>query len=58
MQNPRPDSTTAQVVESGIALQETRGRVIAVAFLFERGVNSNVIVRVLTEPSRRRRYSD
>ena len=50
----RPDLVTAQIVETGIAMQGTHGASHAAAYLTENGVNFSVIVRVLSEPQRRR----
>ena len=50
----RPDLVTAHIVETGIALRLTHGAAYAAAYLSENGVNFSVIVRVLSEPGRRR----
>ena len=52
----RSDLVTAQIVDDGIALQATHGASLAAAYLTENGVSFSVIVRVLSEPQRRRSY--
>ena len=52
----RPDLVTEQIVDSGIALQGSHGASQAAAYLIENGVSFSVIVRVLSEPERRRRH--
>ncbi len=51
----RLDLVTAHIVETGIELQRTHGVAYAAAYLSENGVNFGVIVRVLSEPSQRRK---
>ena len=40
----RPDLGTAIIVETGIALQQTRGPATAAAYLIQNGVGYNIIV--------------
>lgn len=51
----RPDLRRARIVEQGIDLIGTHGRAVASAFLEQGKIPFSVIVRVLSEPSWRRR---
>ena len=53
-QSSRPDNTTSKLVEQGIVLLHSRDRSFASEFLLHRGVPVDVIVRVMSEPRRRR----
>ncbi|MBA5690574.1 hypothetical protein [Rugamonas apoptosis] len=50
----RPNTTMRDMVEQGIAMLKTNGPREAAQFLTTRNVPSGVIVRVLSEPQRRR----
>lgn len=54
MHTDRPDTTTATQVEAGIAAMAEHGRREAANAMAAAGVPFPVIVRVLTEPARRR----
>lgn len=51
----RPGQTIAKIVDAGIALQISHGSPYAAEYLTKNGVGFAVIVRVLSEPHRRRR---
>ena len=51
----RPDCATAHVVKVGLILAEQDGRAAAAAFMDRAGVPFRVIVRVLPDPTDRRR---
>lgn len=55
--SPRPDTTTSQVVEMGVRLQQSHGRAFASEFLVRRAIPVAVITRVLNDPPGRRRGS-
>jgi hypothetical protein len=52
----RPNIDVAKLVEAGIVLNDQQDRARAAAYLMDEGVPFSVIVRILAEPSRRRRY--
>lgn len=54
-QQSRPDSVSAQIVEAGLARQQTHGRASAAQFMAQRGIRDQVIARVLCEPPWHRR---
>lgn len=64
LQNPaatkiasRPDTRTAKIVETGIELVASRGRVEAANFLRQNGISLKVVARVISEPHKRRCHS-
>lgn len=52
--NARPDYITARTVEHAIALQKQRGKREAAIFMLVHGVPFQAIVRVVSEPKKRR----
>ncbi len=50
----RPDRARAQIVSAGIIMAKIDGRAAAAAFLERERVPFRVIIRVLSEPGRRR----
>lgn len=54
MAPPRPNEATSALVEKGISMSDEQGRDLAAAFLTEHGVPFGIVVRVLSEPLRRR----
>lgn len=50
----RPDTRTAKIVETGIELITSRGRVEAANFLRQNGISLKVVARVISEPHKRR----
>ena len=50
----RRNQDTAQTVETGIELSERQGKKLAAQYLAQCGVPFRVVVRVLSEPLRRR----
>lgn len=50
----RPDRIRATIVSAGIVMMSIEGRAAAAAFLERERVPFKVIVRVLSEPERRR----
>jgi len=50
----RSDLATAKTVDRAIVIASEKGRAAAADYLARAGVNFAVIVRVLSEPSRRR----
>jgi hypothetical protein len=51
----RPGQAIAKIVDAGVALQISHGSAYAAEYLTKNGVGFGVIVRVLSEPHRRRR---
>lgn len=54
MARSRPNEATFALVERGISMSDEQGRDLAAAFLTEHGVQFGVVVRVLSDPLRRR----
>jgi hypothetical protein len=53
----RPNVESAQVVEDGVRLQISLGKLYAAKYLVSHGVPFSVVVRVLAEPKKRRSYA-
>lgn len=53
----RPDMVTSRIVEAGVAAATTLGKKHAANSMLARGVRFSVVVRVLAEPTRRRKVA-